>query len=329
MSVGQFLKRFIQKGSDSLPEKQSFALIEPAGFSLKLAKKQYYDYLFAGSLETTLTVPQKLVIEMTANHLRKKEHRIHSVPRLPSIIPKLLRSLRDPDSSAKDYVEIINKDPAMSAAVLKLANSAYFNPIAANIDEIDRAVVKLGIQGLRSVLSAAVMQPIIQRDSPYFNQTGQRLWMHSLNCAVACEVIGGARKMDRYKVYLMGLVHDIGKIALFSELCKQFKLNGEQQPPSVNAFMPLMKKLSSQLSYLIACDWELPGDICEALKQQIGLTEETVFTCYGHVLYQANLATEFYAVTPKNKRQQLDPILETLRLPTDLWEKLDSVSTQL
>lgn len=329
MGVGQFFKKLIQRDAEPICEQQNYTFIEPIGLGLQEAKNCYYDYLFAGSLETTLTVPQKLVIEMTTNHLRKKEHRIHAVPRLPSIIPKLLRSLRDPDSSAKDYVDIINKDPAMSAAVLKLANSAYFNPIAANIGEIDRAVVKLGIQGLRSVLSAAVMQPIIQRDSPYFNQTGQRLWMHSLNCAVACEIIGGARNMDRYKVYLMGLVHDIGKIALFSELCKQFKLNGEPQPPSANAFIPLMKKISAHLSYLIACDWELPTDICEALKQQTALSDTTLLTCYGHLLYQANLATEFYAATPKNKRQQLEPIIKTLHLPTDLWDKLDSVSTQL
>ncbi len=329
MGVGQFLKKLIHKDAESLCGNQSYAFIEPTEFSLQDANNLYYDYLFEGRAETRLTVPQKLVIELTANHLKKKEHRAHAVPRLPSIIPKLLRSLRDPNSSAKDYVEIINKDPAMSAAVLKLANSAYFNPIGSNIDEIDRAVVKLGIDGLRSVLSAAVMQPIIQRDSPYFNQTGQRLWMHSLNCAVACEVIGSVRKMDRYKVYLLGLVHDIGKIALFCELCKQFKLNGEKEPPTTHAFMPLMKKLSAQLSYWIACDWELPIDICEALRQQIGLNVETELSCYGHLLYQANLATELYAVTPKNKRSQLDTVLHSLRLPADLWDKLDSVSTQL
>ena len=330
MGVGQFLKNLVSKEppASSVPQ-DYYSVVEPVGFRLPHVKQMYYQYLFEGNDEAALNVPQKLVIEMVIQNFRKKEQRVNAVPRLPSVIPKLLRSLRDPKSSAKDYVAIINKDPVMSAAVLKLANSAYFNPIGAHIDEIDKAVVKLGIQGLRSVLSAAVMQPIIQRESPYFSQTGQRLWGHSLNCAVACEIIGHNRKMDRYKVYLMGLVHDIGKITLFSELCKQFKLNGTSDAPGYSAFAPAMKKTSSQLSYLIACDWDLPTDICEALKQQIGLNEESELSIYGHLLYQANLSTELYAMTPMSKRKNLDPIVHEFALPKDLWKTLDSVATQL
>jgi HD-like signal output (HDOD) protein len=135
--------------------------------------------------------------------------------------------------------------------------------------------------------------------------------------------------MDRYKVYLMGLVHDIGKITLFSELCKQFKLNGASDSPGYSAFAPAMKKTSTHLSYLIACDWDLPLDICEALKQQIGLTGESELSIYGHLLYQANIATELYAMTPISKRKNLDSLLEEFALPKDFWKTLDSVTTQL
>ncbi|HEY7773796.1 MAG TPA: HDOD domain-containing protein, partial [Marinagarivorans sp.] len=277
MSVGTLLRKLLQPKNDfsAIAIDDALTLTEVEGFSILHCKNLYYQYLFEGSCETPLNIPQKLVIEVVINQLKKKESRVHAIPRLPSVIPKLLRSLRDPASSAKDYVAIIKKDPVMSAAVLKLANSVYFNPVGAHIDEIDRAVVKLGIQGIRSVLSAAVMQPIIQRESPYFSQTGQRLWVHSLNCAVACEVIAQARGLDRYKVYLMGLVHDIGKITLFSELCKQFKLNETADAPGHSAFAPTLKKISAHLSYIIACDWELPSDICSALKQQVGLSEST------------------------------------------------------
>ena len=73
----------------------------------------------------------------------------------------------------------------------------------------------LGVAGLRSVLSAAVMQPIIQRDSPYFfaNRTKAVAALTALrhrlrtNCPPAR---GGA-----FSMYLLGLVHDVGKITLF------------------------------------------------------------------------------------------------------------------
>lgn len=330
MSVAGFFRSIIQKNKTTpVLEPDELELIEPQGYTLLYAKNTFYRYLFEGSDDVELSIPEKLVIEVAINNLKRKEQRILAVPRLPSVIPKLLRSLRDPDSSAKDYVSIINKDPVMSAAVLKLANSVYFSPEGAHIDEIDRAVVKLGIQGLRSVLSAAVMQPIIQRESPYFSKTGQRLWTHSLNCAVTCEIVGQSRRMDKYKVYLMGLVHDIGKITLFSELCKQFKLNGISESPGHSAFAPAMKKISAHLSYLIAKDWELPDDICEALKLQVGLNSETELTPYAHLLYQCNLASELYAVTAKSKRANLSGVVNKFRLPKDLWDTLDKVDTQI
>lgn len=294
----------------------------------KQSAAAFYRYLFKESAEHPLTVPQKLVIEVVRENLSKKEQRLHAVPRLPSIIPKLLHSLRDPDSCAKDYVAIVNKDPAMSAAVLKLANSVYFNPIASYIGDIERAIVKLGSDGLRSVLSAAVMQPIIQRDSAYFSQTGQRLWAHSLNTAVACELIAQERGLERFKAYLLGLVHDVGKITLFCELCRQYKLNGDQ-PPGYNAFLPPMRQMSAQLSLQIAKDWQLPEEIVSALQEQLNIVPGNPISDYGQLLYQANIATEAYAFTPVRKRAEIHHLCQELNLPQDLFTRLNEVSTQL
>ncbi|VUD68910.1 hypothetical protein TDB9533_04270 [Thalassocella blandensis] len=302
---------------------------EPASCSLNALQEIYFFYLFPKNTESKLTVPQKLVLDMVKTDLQKKEVRQKAVPRLPTVIPKLLRSLRDPDSSVKDYVEIVNKDPVMSAAVLKLANSVYFNPIFKRIDDIERAVVKLGIDGLRSVLSAAVMQPIIQKDSAYFSQTGQKMWLHSLNTAVACEIIAEHRQMERFKVYVMGLVHDIGKTTIFSALCKQFKQNGEEVKPGYNAFVPLMKVLGPAVSYWIAKDWDLPKDICTALAEQTNIQSGSKVSPFAHLLFQANVAAEAY-VTLRNQSEPLAmKLLEELDLPSDLYEKLDQLSREV
>lgn len=292
------------------------------------SEQTFYRFLFAGTHDEPLSVPQKLVIDVVRDNLSQPEKRLSAVPRLPSVIPKLLRSLRDPDSSAKDYVNIVNKDPTISAAVLKLANSVYFNPLGTRIDNIERAVVKLGIEGLRSVLSAAVMQPIIQRESPYFSQTGQRLWQHSLNTAVACEIIGHARRQERFKIYLLGLVHDIGKITLFSELCKQYSLNGDKSPGR-RAFIPVMSQLSRQLSHTIAQDWQLPEEIVQALHEQIHVSPEKQMSSQGLTLCQANMVCEAFAFTDKSKRKQLTALVEDFDLPKNLIAKLEEIAIQL
>jgi HD-like signal output (HDOD) protein len=334
MTVSSFIRSVLGKSTPQTSNNSAATLVTylPVQASRNLDAREsegrFYQALFAGNRDNPLSVPQKLAISVVKESLTKKEHRLNAVPRLPMIVPKLLRSLRDPDSSVRDYVAIVNKDPVMSAAVLKLANSAYFNPIGVHIGDLERAIVKLGIDGLRSILSAAVMQPIIQRGSPYFSHTGQRLWSHSLNTAVACEVVGHARRMERFKAYLLGLVHDIGKITLFSELCKQYKLNGDTAP-GLEAFVSPMQAHASQLSALIARDWQLPEDICLALQEQVAIVPGQQVSPMGLLLYQANIVCEAYTLTPKGKTDHLQFLITDFALPKNLFNKLDDVSTQL
>ena len=323
------LKLFSKKDASHSSDDEKLAVIEPRLYSIANAQEAYFQYLYPKKTAQPLTLPQKLVVDVVKNLLQKKEGRHKAVPRLPSVIPKLLRSLRDPDSSAKEYVEIINKDPVMSAAVLKLANSVYFNPIGRRIDDIEPAVVKLGIDGLRSVLSAAVMQPIIQKDSAYFSAAGKKMWLHSLATAVACEIIAKHHGFEIFKVYIMGLVHDIGKTTIFSELCKQFALNGETEKPGYNAFVPLMKIMAPAVSYWVAKDWELPKEVCTALAEQTNIKPGNKVSTFGFILYQANLATEAYQTLLGQNEHLALQILEELDLPMDLYEKLDQLSREV
>jgi len=322
------LKHVFTKQKPDTSNTHSWLVIEPSLYTIKDAQNAYLSHLFPRSTESVLTIPQKLVIDMVKSSLQKKEVRDKAVPRLPSVIPRLLRSLRDPESSARHYVEIIDKDPVMSAAVLKLANSVYFNPIGARINDIERAVVKLGIDGLRSVLSAAVMQPIVQRESAYFSHTGQKMWHHSLSCAVACELIAEHREQEKFKVYVMGLVHDIGKITVFSELCKQFKLNGEDVKPGYNAFTPVLNVLAPAVSYWVAKDWELPKDICKAIAEQVNLDVGNKLSPFGHILYQANMIAECHATVRGKNDNIAEMVLKELELPSDIYDKLDQLSRE-
>lgn len=334
MTVSSFLRSVLGKNSKNAAEAPltgggaSLPVKESSRLSQQQSDEHFHQFLFAGSHNEPLSVPQKLVVSVVRDALAKREQRLNAVPRLPTIIPKLMRSLRDPDSSVRDYVAIVNKDPVMSAAVLKLANSVYFNHTGSYIGDMERAIVKLGTDGLRSVLSAAVMQPIIQRESPYFSQTGQRLWLHSLNTAVACEIIGHARRMERFKAYLLGLVHDVGKITLFSELCKQYKLNGDTSP-GLQAFVPPLQQYAAQLSCTIAKDWQLPEEICTALQEQIDLKPGKSVSSFGQLLYQANIVCEAFAYTPKHKLNDLQFLLTDFALPKNLFAKLEEVGTQL
>ena len=320
-------------------------LTPPKVLSVESVVEGFYASLFGnGDIDAAenLSVPQKLIFEVVSRSLANTEHRLKAVPRLPAVIPRLLRTLRDNTASASDFVNIINKDPVMSAAVLRLSNSVYFNPRDKRITSIETAVVKLGIEGLRSVLSAAVMQPVIQRNSQYFSQFGQKLWEHALCCAVTAELLAKKNGLEPYLAYLLGLVHDMGKITVFSELCQQYKANtpiqtnGQVSQPGYAAFVPLIHTMAPALSHTIARDWQLPEVICSALAEQVDIKPGRKVSAYAELLFRANYACEIYAQIKSRDEgpsaEKRTTALRALRensLPDTLFDTLDSLSIEV
>ncbi len=139
---------------------------------------------------------------------------------------------------------------------------------------------------------------------------------------MACEIVAPSRQLERFKVYLMGLVHDVGKMTLFSELCKQYQLNGDKKP-GYHAFVPMLRRKATVLSYLIAKDWQLPEEICTALEEQIDIGDGKPVSAFGELLFQANIATEMYAVATLQQREKLVALLEAFDLPMYLYQSLD------
>jgi HD-like signal output (HDOD) protein len=215
--------------------------------------------------------------------------------------------------------------------VLRLANSAYFNRTLTKVENIEVAVIKLGIDGLRVVLSAAVMQPVIQRQSSHFPRFGQRLWEHTFTCALACEQIALLRGIEAYKAYLLGLIHEVGRITLFNELGKQFQQQGGSEIASAAVLIPLLDEQSYSFSAAIAVDWDLPKEIVVALQQQIDLAPGRQVSALAQVLFQANLATEAYLIQRYSADAELElpKLAQELSLPSGFFADLDRLSNQV
>lgn len=301
----------------------------PTAISLGVAQQYFYQEMFPPAAEAPpITTPQKLVMQVLQESLKQPAYLMRAIPRLPEVIPRLIRTLHNSKASAKDFVIIIKKDPSVTAGVLKLVNTAYFNPSDTRITDIERAVVTLGIEGLRRVLSTVVLQPIIQKRSPYFSQFGQKLWHHSLGCAISCEALARQRGLEPYHGYLLGLAHDIGKITLLNELCQQLQQHDPDGLPSRQLVIPLLKEWSLPLSFAIAKNWQLPDEVISALKQQINIKPGDSVNAYGQLLFQANLACEAYYAQRQNPEdfKYLDRRLsEEWELPSELFNALEEL----
>ncbi len=140
--------------------------------------------------------------------------KIDELPTLPVVLPRLLNLMESEKSDAYDIAQAISHDPALTSKILKVANSAYYG-FSQEICSLDRAIPLLGLNMVRSLaLSIGVMAglPDGDRESTHLSREG--LWIHSLAVATAVRELAKRIGENSEHLFVVGLLHDVGKIVL-------------------------------------------------------------------------------------------------------------------
>ena len=195
---------------------------------------------------------------------------VGDLPSLPETYADLQRLLRDPDSSLADVAKIIEQDLAMSAKILQLVNSAFFG-LYRHIDSPFRAVNLLGMDTIKAlVLGVGVFSEIQSSPSKIFSISG--LWSHSMATASFAGKIAGEVTDNREMIdhcFIAGLLHDVGKLLLFSRLPKEYEqavvMAGGTGCTLEEAELRIFGTGHGEVGgYLIGL-WGLPGPVVEAI----------------------------------------------------------------
>jgi HD-like signal output (HDOD) protein/ActR/RegA family two-component response regulator len=137
---------------------------------------------------------------------------VGALPAYPRAFEDLSNCLRKPNASLVDAADIIGRDLAMTATVMKLVNSAFFGARRA-ISSIDRAVAYLGLDTLAALVLG---HSLFQSGATMRDKAGaERLWLHSQQTAMAARAIALAEKLPRQladEAFIAGMVHDVGKV---------------------------------------------------------------------------------------------------------------------
>lgn len=140
---------------------------------------------------------------------------IKALPTLPVIMLKILECIDDTHSSAMDLKNIIIKDIAISSKVLSLSNSAYYG-YHKDILDITRSIVVLGFETIIDVALSVSLGSLLSPSKNNIIIPLSDLWEHSIAAGEAGRLCA-KEKLYPYqeRAFLIGLMHDIGKIALY------------------------------------------------------------------------------------------------------------------
>jgi HD-like signal output (HDOD) protein len=154
------------------------------------------------------------------------------LPALPSTTARLLRLLDDDTVGVDAVLDVIGHDPALTANLLKLCNSAYYG-LRRQVGTVQEALVMLGNRAVVSLAFATSLGDVLRGPLAGYRLERDALWRHSLAVAVGAAhlVAADGNRALRERAFTAGLVHDIGKLILNGPL--KAKL---QQLPQTGGF---------------------------------------------------------------------------------------------
>lgn len=140
-------------------------------------------------------------------------NQIEAFPPLPVTVTKVLDVTSNPESSSQDLMQAVIPDQTMCSAILKAANSAFFG-VPREISTIERAVVLLGYEEIKNIVIGKAIFSSLPKLSKEARQTVGLFWEHAFTCGLAAKIIAEHLRLSPCELFIDGLIHDIGKIAM-------------------------------------------------------------------------------------------------------------------
>jgi putative nucleotidyltransferase with HDIG domain len=193
---------------------------------------------------------------------------INSLPQFPENILTIQRLIEDPASDMPVIAKQISMDPALTADLLKIVNSAQYM-LSKRVDNISEAVKMIGIKGIKNLLYSYGTQKVLGDDTA----DKKKLWDHSYKTAFYAYNLAKNFKNDRNlldDVYVGGILHDMGKI-IFSNVHPELldKIKGfcvDKNLPAAT-FENLSAGMNhAELGALIAEKWNFPDRLVAAIR---------------------------------------------------------------
>jgi len=180
------------------------------------------------------------------------------LPSIPETAVKVRSVIADPNTSSEKTAQAIQQDIAITAQLIKVANSPLFRG-RDKIEALPTAVTRLGLKAVGNLVTSFTMKMIFNAKTKDVKNRIAALWTHSRDIAGICTVLAKKLKgIDADKAMLAGLVHDIGAIPVLTHADKHPNLM--ENPQEVEN---TLKKLTPVIGKMILDKWNFTEEFAE------------------------------------------------------------------
>jgi HD-like signal output (HDOD) protein len=209
------------------------------------------------------------------------------LPTLPEVALKARDTAEDVNASAKDLANVISNDAAMTARIIKVANSPIMRG-AREIEDVQMAIARLGITCISNLVTGLAMEQMFQATSDFIDKAMRNSWAHSTEVAGIANVL--ARHYTKLKpdqATLAGLVHNIGILPILTYAEDSGKLNDHITLQNV------IEKIHPSIGVKILESWDFPKELIDVPGNYLTFNRDTGSdrADYADIVMIANLQT--------------------------------------
>ncbi|HEY8099377.1 MAG TPA: HDOD domain-containing protein [Burkholderiaceae bacterium] len=282
----------------------------------------YHNWLFANdNSDLDASQVEKEILDSLERIVKSNQSGANLVRRMPGLVPQLLQSLRSENFSVGDLSRKISNDVVLVAAILRLANSSYYNPLQP-ITSIEHSVMVLGQNGLRQLITSVAFKPIIDMNSGDFTKlVAPRIWDQSARCAIANRMLAADEAVDPFEAFLAGLIQNVGLIV---SLRIMDQISNGKGPIGSETFCTYLFRHARFLSCSIGKEWKFPDSVITAIEEQGKVFDTAKMSPIGRILSLGDYLSKVKVLVENDRLTEGDP-----RLLKNLSEKAISCYGEL
>jgi HD-like signal output (HDOD) protein len=194
-----------------------------------------------------------------------------SLPSSPQMLGGLCELLNDVNVEVRQVAEEIRLEPALSARVLRLSNSAAFGGV--RLGSVEEAVTRVGLSEVLRLVGAATVTRLVDRSLDAYGITAARLRENLLLHALASEALAESAGMDRRLAYTAGLLRGIGIVVMNQIARNNLTVAGGWDAARWPAYdlweTEVLGVTSSEAAAIILEETHLPDEIVRAVRHHL------------------------------------------------------------
>lgn len=230
-----------------------------------------------------ITLPEGRVLHELILAAESGHNAADMLRRMPGVIPQLLQSLRSDNFAGADIARKLSSDLVLVSSALRLANAAIQNRgEAVTINSVEHAVIVIGQEGLRQLITTVAFRPIIDFNSGHYTRRmAPRIWELSEKSATACRMLAPEFGVDPFEAFLAGLVFNAGLLTALRVMDSAATGPGEL---GSTMFRARLAREARAISAGIAEAWRFPPSITQAIREQDDLRKGSALSPMARVL---------------------------------------------